>query len=103
MGCGRRNNWFVAKLIVGKLHPEAPSRSFLIFTKLLEHTNHSTVARFVKDGLKVLWPQRVQEEKVLVLDSDAAAYILRTATALKVFLPEYNSFWTATCGGRSEK
>jgi cytidylate kinase len=39
----------------------------------------------VNDGLKALWPQRVQEEKVLVLDSDAAAYILKAATALKVF------------------
>jgi hypothetical protein len=46
---------FVANLIVGKLDPEAPSKSFLIFSKVLEHTNHSTVARFVNDGLKVLW------------------------------------------------
>jgi hypothetical protein len=54
---------------------------------VLEHTNHSTVARFVNDGLKVLWPQSVHEEKVLLLYSD-------TATALKVF---YRNLIHFTC------
>jgi hypothetical protein len=67
---------FVANLIIGKLDPEAPCRSFLTF---------STVARFVNDGLKVLWPQSVQEEKVLVLYSDTAAYMPKAVTALKMF------------------
>jgi hypothetical protein len=40
----------------------------------------------VNDGLKVLWPTRVHE-KVLILYSDAAAYMLKAATALKVFYP----------------
>jgi hypothetical protein len=45
---------------------------------------------------------------VLVLYLDAAAYMLKAATALKLFLSEFNSFylhgpWTTTCGGRSEK
>jgi hypothetical protein len=92
---------FVANLIVGKLYPEVPSKSFLIFVKVLEHTNHSRVARFVKYGLKVLWPQSLQEEKVLVLYLDAAAYMLKAATALKLSLSEFNSFylhgpWTTT-------
>jgi hypothetical protein len=44
---------------------------------------------------------------VLVLYSDAAAYLPKAATALKVFL-SFNSFylygpWTTTCGGRGEK
>jgi hypothetical protein len=51
---------------------------------VLEHTNHSTVARFVKDGLKELWPQEAGG-KVLVLYSDAAAYMLKASTALKAF------------------
>jgi hypothetical protein len=76
---------FVANLILGKLYPEAHSWSFLIFYKVLEHTNHSTVAGFVNDGLKVLWPQSIKKERVLVLYSDSAAYMLKAATALKVF------------------
>jgi hypothetical protein len=56
----------------------------------------------------VLWRKMVQEEQVLVLYSDAAACMLKAATALKVVLPECNSFylygpWTTTCGGRREK
>jgi hypothetical protein len=76
---------FVANLIIGKLDPEAPCRSFLTFSKVLKHMNHSTVARFVNDGMKVLWPHSVQEEKVLVLYSDTAAYMPKAVTALKVF------------------
>jgi hypothetical protein len=57
---------------------------FSDFFQSAGHTNHSTVARFVNDGLKVLWPQSVQEEKVLVLYLDATAYMLKAATALKV-------------------
>lgn len=78
---------YVANLVVGKLDPDSPSRSFLISSKVLEKTNHSTVARFVNDGLKVLWPESVPAEKVLVMCSDAAAYMLKAAVALKVFYP----------------
>jgi hypothetical protein len=67
---------------------------------VLEHTNHSTVARFVNDGLKVLWPQSVQEEKVLVLYSDATAYIPKAATALKVFYQNLLYFSCMTHGLR---
>jgi hypothetical protein len=56
---------FVAKLIVGKLHPEAPCRLFQIFSKVLEQTNHSTVARFVNNGLKILRPQVYRRKKCL--------------------------------------
>jgi hypothetical protein len=56
---------FVAKLIVGKLDPEAPCRSFQIFSKVLEQTNHSTVARFVNNGLKILRPQVYRRKRCL--------------------------------------
>jgi hypothetical protein len=104
MGRGRRKTEalvrFVAKLIVGKLDPEAPFRSFLIFSKVLEHTNYLTVARFVNDGLKVLWPntRSVQEEKVLVLYSDAASYMIKATTTLKVFYQNLIHFTCMTHG-----
>jgi hypothetical protein len=91
MGCCGRNNGFhgrfIANLVAGKSDTEVPSNPHLICSKVLRHTNHSTVARFVNDGPKLLWPAIIQEETVLILYSDAAAYVLEAATALKVFYP----------------
>ncbi|KAJ8877291.1 hypothetical protein PR048_021745 [Dryococelus australis] len=55
---------------------------------MLERINHATVTHFVNDGLMVLWPDGSQDEKVLVLYSDAASYMLKAATALCVFYPK---------------
>lgn len=85
---------YVANLVIGKLDGEESPTPFLISSKVLEHTNHATVARFVNDGLKVLWPEGVQEDKVLVLYSDAAAYMLKAGTALRVF---YQNMIHFTC------
>jgi hypothetical protein len=43
---------FFANLVAGKLGIELPSNPHLICSKVLHHTNHSTVARFSNDGLK---------------------------------------------------
>ena len=67
---------YIANFIVGKLDSENPAKPYLIYCKPLDQTNHSTVARFINDGLKVLWPNGVKEEKVLLLYTDAAAYML---------------------------
>jgi hypothetical protein len=86
---------FQLKLVAGKLDIEVPSDTYLIFSKTLHHTNHSTVVRFVKEGLKVSWSNGVQKEKVQILHSDAVAYMLEAATEMKgLFLP---GSWTATC------
>ena len=83
--CGR----FIANLVVGKLDGEEPSKPILISCKVLERTNHSTVARFVNDSLKVLWPEGIQEEEeeVLVMYSDAASYISPGIFHLLKFAP----------------
>jgi hypothetical protein len=47
----------------------------------------------VTDGVKVFWPQSIQEKKVLVLYSDATACVLK-ATALKLF---YQNLIHFTC------
>jgi hypothetical protein len=78
--------------VAGKLDIELPSNPNLICSKVQHHSNHSTVARFVKDGLKVWWPTRVHEEKMLILYSDAAACVLKAATALKVIYPNLLHF-----------
>jgi hypothetical protein len=85
---------FIVNLVAGKLDIEVPSNSYLICSKILHHTNLSAVAGFVNDRLKVLWPTAVHKEKVLILYSDAAAYVLKAATALKVF---YTNLIHYTC------
>jgi hypothetical protein len=52
----------------------------------------------VNDGLKVLWPQSVQEEKALALYPDAAAYMLKAATSLKVLYHNLINFTCMTYG-----
>jgi hypothetical protein len=56
---------FIANIVAGKLDTEVPSNPHLICSQVLYHKNHHTVARFMNDKIKVLWPTGVHEEKVL--------------------------------------
>jgi hypothetical protein len=38
---------FITNLVAGKLDIEVPSKPHLVCSKVLHHTNHSTVAKFV--------------------------------------------------------
>lgn len=82
--CGR----FIANVIVGKLTENEPGTPHLIISRVLEVTNHSTIARVVRDALRVLWPVQENEEKLLLIVTDAAAYMIKAATALQVFYPK---------------
>jgi hypothetical protein len=86
MGC------FITNLVAGKVDIAVPSNPHLICSRVLHHTDYSTVARFMNDRLKLLWPTRIQEEKVLILYSHAAAYMLKAAIALNVFCPNLINF-----------
>lgn len=72
------NGRYVANLLVGILKSNNTCRSFLLSCKVLEKTNHSTVSRFVNDGLKLLWLFGGNDEKVLLMLSDAASYMVKT-------------------------
>jgi hypothetical protein len=78
---------FIVNFVEAMLDIDVPSNPHLICSQIMHHTNHSTVARFVNDGLKALLPTGANDEKVLILYSDAAAYMLKAATALKGFCP----------------
>jgi len=47
------------------------------------------VARFVNDGLKLLWPLRGNDEKVLLMLSVAAPFMVKTGQSLAVFYPDF--------------
>ncbi|KAF0760196.1 DUF659 domain-containing protein [Aphis craccivora] len=81
------NGRFIANLIIGVLHREKATRSYLISCKELSKTNHSTVTRFVNDSLKILWPTGGNDDKVLLLLSDAAPYMVKSGDVLKVLYP----------------
>lgn len=83
--CGR----YIANFIVGKLCQEEPGKPHLLSCKMLEKTNHSTVARFVNDSLQLLWPTESESDcyKVCLLITDAASYMLKAGKSLQVFFP----------------
>lgn len=64
-----------------------PTQPYLISCKELDKTNHSTVSRFINNSLKTLWPLGGHDEKVLLMLSDAAPYMVKTGDVLKVFYP----------------
>jgi hypothetical protein len=79
----------IANLVAGKLDTKVSSNPHLICFKVLHHTIHYTVSRFANE---VLWPTGVHDEKVLILYSDTAVYMLKAATTLKVFYPNLIHF-----------
>lgn len=77
----------IANLIVGKLCEEEPTKPHLIASKLLERTNHMTIAQFVNSSMRLLWKDGNFEERVLLLVTDAAGYMLKAGRGLKLFYP----------------
>lgn len=80
--CGR----YVANLLLGKLSTE-PSRPYLASCKILDKTNHSTMARFVNDSIKQIFPNGSVDERICIFISDAAPYMIKAGQALQVFYP----------------
>lgn len=79
---------YIANLIIGTLGSDEPSIPYLISVRELEKTNHATVAKFVNDSLHDFFlPIAVPSDKILLLLTDAAAYMLKAGTVLKVFFP----------------
>ncbi|VVC33355.1 Ribonuclease H-like domain [Cinara cedri] len=81
------NGSYIANLLVGVLNEQNASKPFLISCKKLDKINHSTISRFVNDSLRILWSRGGNDEKVLILCSDAAPYIIKAGKTLNVFFP----------------
>ena len=71
---------FVSNIVIGILHPENEKRSFLMSCKSLENTNHDTIVQFVNDSLKRFYNFNNFEEKILLVVTDAAPYMVKTAS-----------------------
>lgn len=77
---------YIGNLIVGALNLE-PSSCYLVACRELEKANHSTIARFVNDGIKRLFPDCSSDERAFIFISDPAPYMIKAAKALQVFYP----------------
>ncbi|CAH0558769.1 unnamed protein product [Brassicogethes aeneus] len=80
--CGR----YIVNLLTGTLNENFASKSYLIGTQELDRTNNVSISKFVNDSLtKFYISNAVPSEKVLLMLSDAAAYMLKSAQNLKIF------------------
>lgn len=89
--CGR----YIAHLLIGILHEDIVGKSYLIYCKELQKTNNVTIAQFVQEGLSNFFlPGSIPCEKILLMLSDAAPYMIKAAQNLKIF---YSNIIHTTC------
>jgi len=77
----------MANFIVGKMSSTSNGKSYLLCSKKLDNTNSDTVARFVNECILSLWPSGSGADRLLLLVTDAAPYMVKAGKHLKVFYP----------------
>lgn len=88
----------VANFIIGALNSDSASNSYLLASKVLDKTNHETIVNFVIDCFNVLWPGKDASDKVLLMLSDAAAYMLKAGQILS---QKYTKMIHFTCAAHA--
>lgn len=78
---------YIANVLVGAMKPDDVCKPHLLVSRELPSTNHATVSRLVNDAMAVLWPNGTEHDRVLLLLSDAAPYMVKAGKALQVFYP----------------
>ncbi|PNF19297.1 hypothetical protein B7P43_G07511 [Cryptotermes secundus] len=78
---------FIANCIVGSLNKNKQSTPYLLAVVQFKTTNSSAVSGFFINSMNLLWPNGIQYERVLLFVTDAASYIMKAGTALKVIFP----------------
>ena len=86
---------YIAHLMIGVLHEDVKNKCYLIASKQLEKTNNLTITRFVQDELsRFFLPECIPCDKVLLMLSDNASYMVKAAQNLKIF---YSNLIHVTC------
>ncbi|KAL4113091.1 hypothetical protein QTP88_016779 [Uroleucon formosanum] len=88
------NGRYVANVIIGTLEIDCPGEIMLLTSEMLEKVNHSTIAKLFDRSMALLWPNGVQHDNVLLFVSDAAPYMVKSASVIKVF---YSKMVHVTC------
>ena len=75
----------VACFVFGVMDVEGEeNRCYLANIAVLEKVNHSTISGFFMDSLKCIWPEQILYGNVFVVTTDAASYMRKAMTGLKV-------------------
>ena len=77
---------YVANVLFAKLEGEKYNAPYLVTSTFLEKTDAAAIARLVNRTLQNFWSQ-FNESLLLLLLSDAAAYMIKAEKDLKVFYP----------------
>lgn len=70
--------------MVGALNSENPSNPLLLNVEHLQKTNLQTVAKALNDLLGILWTDGIKHDRVVLLVTDAAPYMVKAARDLTI-------------------
>ena len=100
----------VGNLLVGKLDGMKSYNPYLVSVKVLENVDSNSISRFVNDGLGLFQFEftisfffifivslGVKADKVLLLVTDCASYMIKAAEHLRIF---YRRLLHFTCSAR---
>jgi len=74
----------IANVVIGTLEFDQPGKIFLLTTEILKKANHSTIAKLFDKSMFILWPNGIRHDDVLLFLSDAALYIVKAASTIKL-------------------
>jgi len=77
---------FIANVVIGTLEFDQSGKIFLLTTEILEKANHSTIAKLFDKSMFILWPNGIRHDDVLLFLSDAAPYMVKAVSTIKVFI-----------------
>ncbi|KAF0714390.1 Uncharacterized protein FWK35_00030423 [Aphis craccivora] len=74
---------YVANVIIGTLNTDAPGKTYLLTTEVLEKANNSTIVKLFDHSMFVLWPNGIRHDDVLLFVTDAAPYMVKAGQTLQ--------------------
>ena len=88
--CGR----YMVHFIVGILNENQPGKGRILTSEPVSSTNGQSISDFVDKALCILWPDGIKYDKVLLLVSDGAPYMILAGKLLKT---KYTKLIHLTC------
>lgn len=64
------DRWYVGNVVIKSLEVNKPGITFLLNSKILEKTKHSTDVQLFDNSLLLLWPKGIKRENILLFISD---------------------------------
>lgn len=81
-----KRNRYVVNVLVGALNGNQ-SKPMLISTTFVDQTNNKTVSQCLMDSLRMIWPKNTHYDRVWLVVSDRASYMLKSMNGFKEFFP----------------